>query len=105
MLPYLLLNNELAFKAFSALTNNIGDDSISLLTESDEAIDCLMAVLDGNQSNMIQLSLEIVCNILGEGEGYWKLFVSSKLLDKCVNLMNNSGIKVCLLKMLCNFVF
>lgn len=88
LLPSMLALNPQAFKAFSELTNNVGDDSIALLTESDPAIDCLMAALDNPA--LCRLALEVMCNLLGEGEGHWKLFVGCKLLDKCTGLLVSS---------------
>lgn len=41
MIPFLLMKNELAFKTFSELTGNMHDESILVLAESDEVIDCL----------------------------------------------------------------
>ena len=105
LLPFMLAQNQLAFKAFSELTNNVGDDSIDLLTESDPAIDCLMNALDSEP--LCRMSLEIICNLLGEGQGHWKLFMTSNLLDKCASLLlkGDRNLKRAVLKMLCNFVF
>lgn len=101
----MLAHNQLAFKAFSELTNNVGDDSIDVLTESDPAIDCLMNALDSEP--LCRMSLEIICNLLGEGQGHWKLFAASNLLDKCASLLlkGDRNLKRAVLKMLCNFVF
>ena len=81
------------------------DDSIMLLAESDEAIDCLMEVMD-TPGPLCKLAVKIISNMLGEGEGHWKLFFHSKLLDKCLDLLikADSSFQLMLMEMLCSFV-
>ena len=86
MLPFFLMRNEQAFKAFAQLTGNMRDKSIEVLADSDEAMDCIMSVLEG-PGILCKLALQIVSNMLGEGEGHWKYFYYNKLLDKSLNLL------------------
>ena len=57
-------------------------------------------------SALCKLSLRIISNILGEGEGHWKLFYHSKLLEASMKLlhMSDSSLKLALVAMLYNFV-
>jgi len=64
LLPYLIAKKERVFQVFFELSNNIRDESIVILTESDEAIDALVDVLEGS-GNIVLYSLRIISNILG----------------------------------------
>ena len=85
MLPFFLMKTELAFKTFAQLTGNMRDKSIEVLADSENAMDCIMNVID-SPGPLCKLALQIVSNMLGEGEGYWKYFYYGKLLDKSLSL-------------------
>ena len=64
MMPFFLAKKDLAFKTFSELTGNMHDDSIMILAESDEAIDCLMSVMD-TPGPLCKSAIKIISNMLG----------------------------------------
>jgi hypothetical protein len=52
---------------------------VTVLAESDEAIDCLVGAM-GESGKLGVLALKIISNMLGENQEYWRLFWGSKVL-------------------------